>query len=315
MREDLPVNGFVAPTDLGWYRFLSARPHLTEVNFWRPGGTQFRALQPGEPFFFKLKAPQNAIGGFGIFARATRLPIWRVWEVFVEANGVASERELRDRIARLAGNPFVREDDHRMIGCVSIASVVFFAPDDWVAVPEDWRRNIVSGRGYDLSLGPGRRLWHDCLERAANVGQSAEWVGEALERERLGKPQVVRPRLGQASFRIAVLDAYGRACAVTTEHSLPVLEAAHIRPWSEGGGHEVRNGLPLRRDLHRLFDLGFVTVRPNLRVAVSPELRDVYENGRTYYALEGQRIVSPVNEADRPSSEFLEWHSDAVFRA
>ena len=40
-----------------------------------------------------------------------------------------------------------------------------------------------------------------------------------------------------------------------------MLEAAHIRPWKDGGRHEVPNGLPLRRDIHRLLDLGFVTVR------------------------------------------------------
>ena len=49
------VNGFIAPTDHGWYQFLRARPDITEVNFWRPGGTTFRALAPGAPFFFKLK--------------------------------------------------------------------------------------------------------------------------------------------------------------------------------------------------------------------------------------------------------------------
>ena len=59
----MPVRGFVAPTDHGWYQFFLARQPVDEVNFWQPGGTNFRALQPGEPFFFKLKAPHDAIGG------------------------------------------------------------------------------------------------------------------------------------------------------------------------------------------------------------------------------------------------------------
>ena len=71
------MRGFVSPTDHGWYQFLLARSELSEVNFWRPGGGSFAALQPGEPFFFKLKAPYNAIGGFGLFARFARLPVWR----------------------------------------------------------------------------------------------------------------------------------------------------------------------------------------------------------------------------------------------
>lgn len=72
--------------------------------------------------------------------------------------------------------------------------------------------------------------------------------------------QVDRCSSGPASdsraFRLAVLDAYDQQCAVATEHSLAIIDAAHIRPWVDGGTHEIRNGIPLRRDLHRLFDLG-----------------------------------------------------------
>ncbi len=71
-------------------------------------------------------------------------------------------------------------------------------------------------------------------------------------------------------------DAYGRACAVTGEHSLPVLEAAHIRPQSSVGTHEVSNRLLLRADLHKLFDRGYVTVNAEYRFRVSPQLRNAW---------------------------------------
>lgn len=138
--------------------------------------------------------------------------------------------------------------------------------------------------------------------------------GEATDQLRHGKAQIVKPRLGQASFRLAVLDAYDGACAVTTEHSLPVLEAAHIRPYSQGGEHEVRNGIPLRRDLHRLFDLGFMTIRPNRRLAISGRLRDDWANGRAYYELEGRQITVPTSHEDQPDPALLEWHGDVMFR-
>ncbi len=73
--------------------------------------------------------------------------------------------------------------------------------------------------------------------------------------------------------------------------------------------------MPLRRDIHRLFDLGFVTVKPDLRFAVSPALRDAYANGRTYYALDGRGIAGPVQADAEPARELLEWHGDVVFRA
>jgi len=84
----------------------------------------------------------------------------------------------------------------------------------------------------------------------------------ADELRRYGAPQVVQPRLGQGTFRIAVTSAYG-ACAVCGEHSLPALGAAHVRPYADGGTHALPNGLLLRADIHRLYDTGYVTVTPD----------------------------------------------------
>lgn len=308
------MHGFVAPTDHGWYQFLRARPEITEVNFWRPGGTTFRALQPGGPFFFKLKRPHNAIGGFGLFTRADRLPVWRAWDVFGQANGTRDEHELLVRLDRLGGRDDLGLGRNRMIGCVAITEPVFFAPDDWVAVPSDWSRNIVSGRIEDLSRGDGLRMWTECLERAAARTDFAPgWTRDAVDAQRAGQPALIIPRLGQSSFRLAVLDAYGQQCAVTTEHSLPVLEAAHIRPWAAGGTHSIPNGVPLRRDLHRLFDLGFVTIRPDMRFSVSRRLRDDYSNGRAYYELDGRELRLPDREDLRPDPAVLSWHEAEVF--
>ena len=55
---------YVGVTDGDWFRFLSQRPDITEVNFWQPVDTRrFGALTPGELFLFKLKAPNNFIVG------------------------------------------------------------------------------------------------------------------------------------------------------------------------------------------------------------------------------------------------------------
>jgi putative restriction endonuclease len=65
------VNLYVGITDYDWFRFLSAQPSVEEVNFWQPGGrTNFKALQPGELFLFKLHSPRNFIVGGGVFAHA-----------------------------------------------------------------------------------------------------------------------------------------------------------------------------------------------------------------------------------------------------
>ena len=71
--------------------------------------------------------------------------------------------------------------------------------------------------------------------------------------------------VGQGAFRALVTDIYGRRCAVTGEKTLPALDAAHIKPYADGGEHEAKNGLLLRRDLHSLFDAGYVTVDERFR--------------------------------------------------
>ena len=86
---------------------------------------------------------------------------------------------------------------------------------------------------------------------------------------------VVPPRLGQSAFRVIVTDAYERRCAITGEGTPPVLEPAHIKPYSSGGPHEPENGLLLRSDLHTLADQGYVTVDADqLKVVVSSRIRE-----------------------------------------
>jgi putative restriction endonuclease len=179
-----------------------------------------------------------------------------------------------------------------------------------------WPGPTVPGKTYDLESSEGLRIWQDCLARvrgdALLSGASEDVAPEAGDAARFGAPQIVLPRLGQGTFRVAVTQAYG-ACAITGEHSLPVLEAAHVQPFARGGAHEVRNGLLFRTDIHRLFDRGYVTVTPELKFEVSRRLKEEFDNGRTYYDLHGHRIVVPNRPEDRPDPALLRWHNEQVF--
>jgi putative restriction endonuclease len=48
---------------------------------------------------------------------------------------------------------------------------------------------------------------------------------------------------------------------------------------------------------------------------VSPRLRAEFGNGDEFYARVGQSIALPKRRADQPNREFLEWHTDEVFKA
>jgi putative restriction endonuclease len=88
----------VAVTDQDWFERLRIAPALPEVNFWASSPSNFRALQPGELFLFKLHAPLNFIVGGGIFAYANVMPCSLAWEAFGEANGTGSLGDLRQQI-------------------------------------------------------------------------------------------------------------------------------------------------------------------------------------------------------------------------
>ena len=137
----------------------------------------------------------------------------------------------------------------------------------------------------------------------------------AIETHGFGKPQIVLPRLGQGLFRILVTDAYSRRCAMTGERTLPVLEAAHIKPYSLVKRHELSNGVLMRSDLHTLFDEGYLTVDPKDRcVVVSKRIREEFENGKDYYKLQGQVLREPNDAWAKPSLENLEYHAHNVYR-
>jgi putative restriction endonuclease len=307
--------GTVAVTDIGWYEFLQRRS-LQEVNFWTPSDRRRFSAPQFSPFFFKLKAPHRAIAGFAYFAKWTTLPAWLAWECFERGNGCESltvfEQRLEDIRARIHYKP---SGTTNSIGCILLVQPVFFPRDAWISQPSTWHDRTVSHQAYDLTLGEGRRIWEECLERAQVSGPSAATLPQVagFAPPRYGSPQLVTPRLGQGTFRVSVTDAYERTCAVTTEHSLPALEAAHIRSYSDEGPHEVRNGILLRADLHRLFDKGYVTVTPQSKFEVSERLRSDYSNGRSYYPLNGQQLRAPTLEADRPAPEFLAWHNERIY--
>lgn len=317
------MDGYVAVTHHDWFQHLAQRRFWEEVNFWRPSAHHGFNGPPGSPFFFKLHAPHNAIGGFGFVARFSRLPDWLAWECFGEGNGAASFEEMEERLNEIrTRNRFVAAGPVPQIGCILLSNAIFFPEELWVPQPANWAPRNLTYQRYDLEQGEGLRIWRQCQERVQmlRAGTGEFPVSAVFKRldevvaERFGPHRLIRPRLGQGTFRVAVTDAYGRACAITGEHSLPALEAAHIRPYKHDGPHEVSNGLLLRADLHRLFDQGYLTVTVDLRLRVSGRLRVDYDNGKTYYPLDEQVLSPPATPSELPSQEYLAWHNEHVFR-
>ena len=249
------------------------------------------------------------IVGGGIFAHANTLPCSLAWEAFQEANGARSAQEMRSSIVKFRKiHPDDRSDFE--IGCRILTQSFFFEEEDWIPPPSNWSPTIVSFKTYNTGDSEGLALWEAVNERLIK----SRFSDMAQNHERYGEPQLIPPRLGQGAFRVLVTDIYQRRCAVTRERTLPALEAAHIRPYSAGGAHEAWNGLLLRRDIHSLFDTGYVTVTPDHHFEVSQKIKEEFENGRDYYALHGQVIRSPDKAEYTPEPAALIWHNENCFR-
>lgn len=211
-RVQIVVNLYVAITDFSWFEQLS-QDQPDEVNFWQPSGTRnFRAISVGELFLFKLHAPDDYIVGGGVFSHASNVPLSLAWEAFGIKNGVTSLPDMRRRIARY------RRDDTLLdprtdppVGCRILTQPFFWPREQWLPVPQSFARNIVTGKRYATGDAEGRYLWDAVADRAVLP------MVDRQPAERYGAPQMVRPRLGQGAFRLAVTDAYERRCAVSGE--------------------------------------------------------------------------------------------------
>ncbi|QAT63499.1 HNH endonuclease [Acidilutibacter cellobiosedens] len=304
---------YVGITDYDWFRTLK-QAKCDEVNFWKPGGkTNFKALDEGDLFLFKLHSPQDYIVGGGFFLKFSILPSSLAWEAFGLANGARSLFELHDRIYKYRKTNRISDPDPQ-IGCIILSMPFYLEEDDWITVPDNWSKNIVQGKMYDTSEHYGKLLYQQIQEVLYSQRFNKNLLREDSVNSRYGKEQKIKPRIGQGAFKILITDAYHRRCAITGEKTLPVLEAAHIKPFSLDGPHEINNGLLLRRDFHTLFDRGYITIDKEFNVEVSRRIKEDFGNGKEYYAHHGSKlIILPGKKEQLPGPHYLEWHNENIY--
>lgn len=77
-------------------------------------------------------------------------------------------------------------------------------------------------------------------------------------------------RAQQPAFRQTIIDYYGGCCAFCATNLLPVLDAAHIKPWSRCRDSldkiNPNNGLLLCKNHHYAFDAGLIWVANDLTI-------------------------------------------------
>lgn len=306
---------YLGVTDNSWYNYLSAI-NPEDVNFWQPGGSlAFKAIPQNAPFIFKLKYPLNVIGGVGFFSHYTTLPLSMAWDIFGDRNGTFDYGRFQRLILNYRAD---KENLNPMIGCIVLTDPIFFDKKDWIQVPENWSKSIVQGKTYSTDDMLGKELWTQIEQKIQLYMTGKEPANDSSvlnsflnePEERYHNPILTKVRVGQGAFRVLVTDAYTRRCAISGEKTLPVLEAAHIKPYADLGPHAISNGILLRSDIHKLFDSGYVTITKDYKIEVSKKIKEQFENGRDYYKYHGQSmLLLPRDEIDKPSTTFLEWHN------
>ena len=124
---------FVAVTDNDWFDYLS-QIMPDELNFWRPSGRDFSAVEVGSPLLFKLRRPWNHIAGGGFFVKALQLPVSLAWDAFGEKNGAPDYGTL---LSLIQSHRRSSERDPE-IGCIILNEPFFIPREEWIAIPEDW---------------------------------------------------------------------------------------------------------------------------------------------------------------------------------
>ena len=133
---------------------------------------------------------------------------------------------------------------------------------------------------------------------------SAEEV-DSFELDGSGETKIVsaKARLGQAEFRSSVMKGYGEKCAVCDMRHEKILDAAHIKPVSEGGGNNWRNGLVLCKNHHAAFD--------NNLFAIHPESKEfVFSSEKVEQELNFSQGKLITAEGEMPHEDALKWKWD-----
>jgi putative restriction endonuclease len=193
-----------------------------------------------------------------------------------------------------ADNRWLREAQDAEVPVLYFLGV---APQRYTLV---WPTYIVNWSGAELKAQ---------LAFGAPVSTATVWTAPTVPERRYGL-RLVRQRLHQATFREAVLAAYGNRCAISGLPERRLLDAAHIVADADErlGQPVVINGLPLSKLHHAAFDANLIGIDPDFRIHISDVLLSMndgpmFEQG--IKAVEGRTIRLPLRERDRPDRDRL----------
>ena len=170
---------------------------------------------------------------------------------------------------------------------------------------EDIRKNILDQSKVNIK---SHEYSENLLERARK-----------LSMEQASKQQQEEKPVRDAGFRRAIVLSYDHRCAfcgirVLTWEEHTVVEAAHIKPWSESYNDDPRNGIALCKLCHWTFDQGLMSIDDSFRILAS-SLLQVNRNIPGHLAMLAEReIMGPDEKRFWPDYSCIKWHQHEIFQ-
>lgn len=212
-----------------------------------------------------LRCPNPVCGRSGIKQRKTKSPRFRcqdcAWEFDEPKTQIETVTEYRSRhdAAWTALEGLLRASELREL-CKSTKSQLSMRELDWAAFS-----SALEANGASRAIHRIQNRVPDFLFISTEDIQVTIPSGHAQA--------MVRVRKGQRQFREHLLASFGNVCAFTGSAPERVLDAGHLYSYASLGEHKLHGGLMLRKDVHRLFDDGWLAVNPHsLTVDVSDSL-------------------------------------------
>jgi len=127
--------------------------------------------------------------------------------------------------------------------------------------------------------------------------------------------------VAQEIFRDALLDVYERSCAFCSFSFCEALEAAHIIPYSKCNNEQkldVRNGLLLCANHHKLFDNGYITINDRYKMMyIDPKMKKhKYSAVDKNYSVDmhDQKIRLPKEPKHYPNKSYIKTHRNRFIK-
>lgn len=141
--------------------------------------------------------------------------------------------------------------------------------------------------------------------------------GKIYSKDEIEQEDEQKTIVRSAAFRKAINSLYDYRCAFCGLQIFnrldTIVDAAHIKPFSQFFDDRIGNGLSLCKNHHWAFDRFWFTIDDNYRIIVQNSLRETSPNGKSMRELHSRPIWLPTSKQYFPKQENLAWHREAFY--